>query len=239
MHQTRSSSSLFDLSTMCSQIRSSLSLVRLRIFALLDEPIRCLFFFRTNSCISYGNYKYFVLFLGYTFVFCLFVAGSSLEYFIQFWGVSFRSSSDKPNGNEFFFLADQNLVNSQQVSEQFEPRRSNTRSHISRSAFSQTSSANEMISTKFQMLFLFFIAIMFAISVSSLFFYHLYLTSKNRTTLGPIDHFSINWTVLFDFSCFGLIRVVPGTNLRYWTGEKWLQPWMQKKLSGNLRRPMS
>ncbi|CAF1042365.1 unnamed protein product [Rotaria sordida] len=86
----------------------------------------------TNSCVSYANYKFFILFLGWALVFCTYVAATSLEYFILFW--QDVNSSISPGG-------------------------------------------------KFHLLFLFFAAIMFAISVSSLFFYHLYLTGKNRTTL--------------------------------------------------------
>lgn len=86
----------------------------------------------TNSCISFTNYKFFVLFLGWALTFCSFVAITSLEYFISFW---------------------QEL------------------DHVSNPG------------AKFHLLFLFFAALMFSISVSSLFFYHLFLITKNRTTL--------------------------------------------------------
>ncbi|CAF3318806.1 unnamed protein product [Rotaria socialis] len=93
----------------------------------------------TNSCISYGNYKYFILFLAWSFIFCIFVAGTSFEYFILFW---------------------QSVTN-----------------------MDQTQSHSMSSSGKFHLLFLFFVAIVFAISISSLFFYHLFLIGKNRTTV--------------------------------------------------------
>jgi len=93
----------------------------------------------TNSCVSFANYKFFVLFLGYAFLFCIYNAGTSLEYFILFW---------------------QGLTNNE------------------KDVNSAPSPAG-----RFHLLFLFFVSVMFAISVASLFFYHLYLTGKNRTTL--------------------------------------------------------
>ncbi|KAK6047815.1 DHHC zinc finger domain protein, partial [Cooperia oncophora] len=86
-----------------------------------------------NNCVNFYNYKFFLLFLGYGFVFCIFVFFTDLPYFIQFW----------------------------------------TRDYLERN----------LKASKIHILFLVFVSGMFAISLSFLFFYHLYLTAKNRTTV--------------------------------------------------------
>ncbi|XP_068991350.1 palmitoyltransferase ZDHHC15B isoform X3 [Neodiprion pinetum] len=82
-----------------------------------------------NNCVGFHNYKFFMLFLAYALLYCMFIAGTSLEYFVKFW----KGQLDGVG--------------------------------------------------KFHLLFLFCVALMFAVSLTSLFFYHCYLILHNRSTL--------------------------------------------------------
>ncbi|XP_010884262.2 palmitoyltransferase ZDHHC20 isoform X1 [Esox lucius] len=95
-----------------------------------------------NNCVGFSNYKFFILFLCYSLIYCLFIAATVLQYFIKFWTLCRRKSAEHCPKNE---LPDTHA--------------------------------------KFHVLFLFFVAAMFCISILSLFSYHLWLVGKNRSTI--------------------------------------------------------
>ncbi|CAB4056078.1 ZDHHC2_15_20 [Lepeophtheirus salmonis] len=51
-----------------------------------------------NNCVAFFNYKFFILFLGYALLYCLYVAMTSFRYFLLFW------NSESPAHGKFHVL---------------------------------------------------------------------------------------------------------------------------------------
>uniref|UniRef100_A0A8C3RIK3 Palmitoyltransferase n=1 Tax=Chelydra serpentina TaxID=8475 RepID=A0A8C3RIK3_CHESE len=83
-----------------------------------------------NNCVGFSNYKFFLLFLMYSLLYCMYIAATVFKYVIKYW------TDELTNGR-----------------------------------------------SKFHVLFLLFVAVMFFLSLMFLFGYHCWLVSRNRSTL--------------------------------------------------------
>ncbi|CAJ0936728.1 unnamed protein product [Ranitomeya imitator] len=157
-----------------------------------------------NNCVGFSNYKFFMLFLLYSLLYCLFIAATVLQYFIRFWTLC-RSKSEETCPQVVIWKKKKKL----------------SESGLNNKTFSYGGFPNELADTraKFHVLFLFFVSAMFFISILSLFSYHCWLVGKNRSTIeafrapsfrtGPEkDGFSLGFSKNF--------REVFGDEKRYW-----------------------
>lgn len=69
-------------------IRPNSAIKNVNKFAIFYQITGLFFCYRVNNCVSYINYKYFILFLLYAELYCLFIAFTDLKYFVTFWKVS-------------------------------------------------------------------------------------------------------------------------------------------------------
>lgn len=123
-----------------------------------------------NNCISFTNYKYFMLFTGYSLTYALYVVGTSAQYFVAYWQGDFEGSG------------------------------------------------------RFSIVLLCFIGCMFTISLISLFGYHCFLLSKNRTTLEAFSAPIFSEGYIndgYDLGRLCNVREVFGNNVKLWLLPVW------------------
>lgn len=143
-----------------------------------------------NNCVGFSNYKFFMLFLFYSLLYCVFITATDLWYFCLFWTP---------------------------IDTYLDPRLEEEEIHMNRGLEYWNGLPDTQ--AKFHIMFLFFAASMFSVSLASLLAYHLWLVCKNRSTLEAFRAPAFRHGT--DKNGFSLgvsknFRQVFGDELKYW-----------------------
>ena len=123
---------------------------------------------------GFYNYKFFLLFLLYTILLCIFVNLSTIYDFSHIW---VRAEGRLDNTHCMAPLMDPNYMPTLPSPSQKNIAVPSSNTTVGQDQF-------PVYWARFNTLFLFFLVICFAVAVSCLLFFHIYLVCSNKTTIG-------------------------------------------------------